>query len=248
MRDLYVVHDDSKTIKCVFHTMVVRNAAIAAKFPGGLKAFVEKHRPRCNNGLSVMCSMGFNDLEPLVQDLQAYGFDRGDAVHFDAASYLIGAGATGDYHDIEFGIPWLKGECTKDGVFVRHVESKSAPAPSSDTAGLVLKLYHHERHDIFRRLKRKKWAWQFLAGGEVTGSMISSWYQTFNIGHTADKRFWALQDQQMFRRIVTIAEVDRFDPKDLSTIAVRLIQEYDEWYLDQMTQFGEIPLQSRKRK
>lgn len=121
MRNLYVVHDCSKELKCSFLTYVVRTDSIDAKFPGGLKAFAEKHGPRCNNDLAVICAMNNNDLEPVLQDLQDHAFDKGDAVFFDAASFLLEASMTGEYGRIEFGIPWLRSECTREGFFVRYL-------------------------------------------------------------------------------------------------------------------------------
>jgi hypothetical protein len=223
---------------------VVRIDALAEKYPGGIKAFVERYKPRCNNNLAVFCAMGGNDLEPLFQDLEQHGFDRSDAVFFDAARYLLGADATGDYHDIGFQTPWLKGRCSSEGFYVWYEEHSSDTGNGTGT-GLVLKLYHHDGGGSFNRLKRKKWNWQFLAGGLVTGSMISSWYQTFNIGHTEDLRFWALQDHSLFRKIVAIAEVETFDPKYVPEIAVQLLRYYDnggDFYLGQMTELGDIPL------
>jgi len=117
-RNLYLVHEKVEALRCAFHTLVIRNEAIASKFPGGISDFAKKHKARFNDDLSVIWSMSGNDLEPLFSDLNLYGFDRGDAVSFDAASYLIGASHSGDYADISFTTPWLKGRCTKEGVLV----------------------------------------------------------------------------------------------------------------------------------
>jgi len=125
--------------------------------------------------------------------------------------------------------------------------SATAPAEASD---LVIKLCHYDGHPDFHRLKRKKWSWQFLAGGMVTGSMVSSWNQTFNLGHTEDHRFWALQDWTWCRKIVAITEVDNFEPKHVPEIAVQLLRYYDgggDFYLSQMSEFGDIPLPMRMK-
>jgi len=124
MRNLYVVHDSSEVVKCSFLTFVVRTKSIDTKFPGGLKAFAEKHGPRCNNDLAVICAMNGNELEPVLQDLQDHAFDKGDALFFDAASYLLAASMTGEYGQIEFCTPWLKSECTQEGFFVTYNESQ----------------------------------------------------------------------------------------------------------------------------
>ena len=112
-----------------------------------------------------------------------------------------------------------------------------------------IKIYH-DYEDIFRRLKRKKWIWEFLTSGEVIWNMMSTTYQYYNIGHTADKRFWALQDYKWYRKIVTIAEVKNFDPSYVPEIAHKLFMEYDNggvFVLNQMTELGDIPLPIRNR-
>lgn len=113
---------------------------------------------------------------------------------------------------------------------------------------LELKLYHHDhvgQGHIFRRLKRKKWTWQFLASGMVTWNMASSTHQIYNIGHSADNKFWGLQDYKYHRKIVTIAEVKNFNPRHIPEIARQLFIYYDNagaFVLNQMTQLGDIPL------
>jgi hypothetical protein len=119
MKGLYLVHENADRIKCAFYTVVVLNASLAAKYPGGIKAFVERHMLRCNNDLSVSCHMG-DDCDEVVEDLLKHGLVRDrDFVFFDAARMLLGAEMMGIDQDTGFETPWLVVECTKDGVYVR---------------------------------------------------------------------------------------------------------------------------------
>ena len=88
---------------------------------------------------------------------------------------------------------------------------------------------------LYKRLKRKKWQWEFLASGEAAQSPMNQWFVTFNIGHTEDNRFWALQHQQWYRRIVVIGELQDTRKVNLSLIAQQLLREYASYgghYID----------------
>ena len=127
MHDLYLVHEDTKAIKCSFHTLVVRNEALVDRYPGGLSGFVRVHRSRCNRDLSVTCHMG-EDIDDVIKDLVRHDHIPGaDFVTFDAASYLIGASMTNEYGVIDLGIKWIRCTCTRDGVFVRYQKSNIEP-------------------------------------------------------------------------------------------------------------------------
>jgi hypothetical protein len=266
MQDLYVVYDGKDTIKCAFFTIVIRNEALTEKYPGGIKAFIEKHGAKCNNEIAVTCHMG-DGANDVLNDLIGYGFSKvSDFLSFDAASYILEFSmlkSNKGHLDIGFEAPWLKGQCIEDGAVVWYNKPNGPVAldPKTDTAiasdpvpGLKFKLYHHDyvgQGHIFRRLKRKKWNWQFLASGVVTWNMASSTHQVYNIGHTDDNRFWALQDYNYHRKIVTIAEVMNFEPWHAPEIARRLLVEYDnggESVLNQMTELGDIPLPIGKER
>ena len=75
MRDLYVVYEDGNELKCVFHAIVLRNKALADKYPGGLKAFTEKQLSKCNRDLTVYCDMG-SDIEACGAILSKTGCPR----------------------------------------------------------------------------------------------------------------------------------------------------------------------------
>ena len=159
-----------------------------------------------------------SDIEAVWRDLVKNGLSPGeDFIGFDATSHTMSLEMSGNdkaEEAIEFTVPWLEGRCTREGAYVwlsQRVSIESAvgigpndaPSNTSDNP-LDIGLYHHE-HDDFERLKRKKWNWQFLASGYVTWNMASSGNQSFNIGNTRDKRYWALQDLSWNRKIIVIA-------------------------------------------
>ena len=121
MQDLYLVYEDNKAIKCAFNTIVIRNKSLIKKYPFGIKAFIEKHNPKCNRDITVSCYMG-SDVEDLWNDLIQNGLIKNiDFTCFDAGSFYFEFRMTGKenaIHDIVFDAPWLKGHYTKDGVFV----------------------------------------------------------------------------------------------------------------------------------
>jgi hypothetical protein len=118
VRNLYLIHSDTEHLHCSFNTVIVRNAALAAKYAGGITAFAERHAPRCNNDISVTCHMA-SDVDLVVDDLLAQSFEHGsDFVFFDAVWPMIGANMTGKYEEMPFGGPWLAGAATPKGVYV----------------------------------------------------------------------------------------------------------------------------------
>ena len=257
MGNLYVVFEEGKEIACVFHTIVVRNQALAEKYPGGLKAFTEKNLAKCNRDLAVFCDMG-SDIGDVWRELVDHGLaPEEDFIAFDATSHTMGLGIPGKENTekaIEFDVPWLEGRCAKEGAYVWFSENRTSPTAvdsgPNDTPSNVpgnaldIELYRHE-HGDFQRLKRRKWHWQFLASGLVTWNMASTTRQSFNIGNTPDNRYWALQDLSWNRKIVAIAEVRRFQPQHVPEIALQLLRTYDDnedYLLRRMTEFGKIQL------
>ena len=120
MHNLYLVHEDRRFIKCFFNTVVIRNEALAEKYPGGIKAFVELNAPRSNNEITATVHMG-GDFAEVVEDLIAKGLEPlSDFILFDAGSYLIGAGMGKGGQKVQFAVPWLKGTCSDKGLFVRY--------------------------------------------------------------------------------------------------------------------------------
>ena len=81
---LYIAHQSEKILKCAFYSVVIKNQSISDLYPEGLNGFIQKHRCRCNNDISVECAMGV-EIDNVVEDLYENGleFPR-DFLFFDA--------------------------------------------------------------------------------------------------------------------------------------------------------------------
>ena len=67
---LRLIIDAHEPIRCVFHTLVVRTNAVSKKYKGGIRAFVETHKPRGNRSLMALCAMSEEDLSESILDLE----------------------------------------------------------------------------------------------------------------------------------------------------------------------------------
>ena len=104
--------------------------------------------------------------------------------------------------------------------------------------------------ETIKRLKRKKWEWEFLASGEAAESPMHQWYVTFFIGRTKDNRFWALQHREWYRKIVVIAEIENVKKINKSKIAQQMLRKYyecDGHYFQICYKKGDIPLPNPRK-
>lgn len=102
-----------------------------------------------------------------------------------------------------------------------------------------------QEEEVIKRLKRKKWEWEFLISGEGAESPMNQWRATFFIGKTKDDRFWALQHREWYRKIVIIAEIKNVGQIDQSKIAKKMLQKYHDYggnYIRFNDKRGNIPL------
>ena len=125
-----LVFDADKEMRCAFCTVVVRLDAIKAKYKKRLTEFVERYGARCNRDLAVLCSMGPDDLNEPVLDLEANGLiGTYDFVCFDAArevlrNELVKEVGIKARAYVNFPISWLKGYVKNGGVMVYSVDSE----------------------------------------------------------------------------------------------------------------------------
>jgi len=116
--------DSSKEIRCVFLTLVVRVDSLRKKYKEGIGKFLKRHGARCNRELAYLCTMGGEDLDEPIMDLQRNGFAIGeDFICFDAAMKLLGMELTKGFNkrrseDIRFPVEWLAGRVQKGAVVV----------------------------------------------------------------------------------------------------------------------------------
>jgi hypothetical protein len=139
-RNLHVVHDSAEETRCVFNALVVRNSALNAKYPGGLRAFVEKFGFRCNEKIAVDSFMG-GDIDPVIEDLRRCGLiPREEFMFVDAGAYFLlsSVDTRNPYRPqpVDLGVDWLEGRYHKGGVYVRCTEAgtpKQGPGHDGQT-------------------------------------------------------------------------------------------------------------------
>jgi hypothetical protein len=86
---LQIIHTNTKWLQVAFLTVVVRNAALVANYPGGIRAYANKYSPMCNDDISVSCYMG-DDADDVYFDLRKNGFKRGaDLTVIDVGVYDV---------------------------------------------------------------------------------------------------------------------------------------------------------------
>ena len=77
-------------LRCVFNAVVVRNSAIAQRYPGGMSGFVELCPFNdCNENIVAYSSMG-GEVNKVIDELIACGFKhKEDFLFVDAGLYLM---------------------------------------------------------------------------------------------------------------------------------------------------------------
>jgi len=126
--NLYVAHSSNEKLGCSFYTVVVRNAALAKEYPGGLRGFVSRYRAQSNNHITVFCDMG-SGFYDTVEDLIANGLKMdGDFAVFDAGRLALSAsidmGPIKRPQMIDIGISWLRVQYTPGGMFVWYAGNR----------------------------------------------------------------------------------------------------------------------------
>jgi len=120
--NLYVAHSSEEKLRCSFYTVVVRNAALAEVYPGGLRCLVSRYRAQSNNDITIFCAMG-SEWDDLAKDLIANGLQMDeDFAIFDAGRLALSAsidmGRIKRSKMIDIGLSWLKVQYTPGGTFV----------------------------------------------------------------------------------------------------------------------------------
>jgi hypothetical protein len=119
--DLLLVFKADQHIRCYFYSLIVKVDALNKKYPGGLPAYMKKHRGvRCNRDLAVLCAMNMDDLAKAGIDITDHGLiGQKEAIVIDATSLAM---YIGEYHKAKFGIPWLAGYYRKNVTMLRLAE------------------------------------------------------------------------------------------------------------------------------
>ncbi len=105
-------------IVCCFNTLVCRVTAIDAKYPGGHKAFLEKHQGWQNDHIMVVHRRG-DALRQARNDLEKYGIQKTrDWVQLDEDRVIW----SWDMFSFDTRASWLKGRYRKGDIYVRYLQ------------------------------------------------------------------------------------------------------------------------------
>ena len=121
----HFAHKDQNELKTVFYTVAVRNAALRAKYPGGVAAYHQKNTPTANRDICISCYMG-GDVNDCINDLLLCGLmPPDDLICFDATAGTISV----DYEEIDgkprdMGVPWLRARYHDGYLWVRYDDGK----------------------------------------------------------------------------------------------------------------------------
>lgn len=105
---MHIVNTDTKWIRVAFITIIIRNASIKAKYPGGMLGFSEAHAPTSNDDISLLHRTG-GDLEETYSVLCFKGLKPGgDFTVLDEFTSELP--------------PWLSSRYKADGFYVSYAE------------------------------------------------------------------------------------------------------------------------------
>ena len=121
----HLLFESEKEVRCAFYSLVIKTDALRRKYGGGVRAFVERYQARCNRDLVVLCSMGPEELNDPLHDIEESGLDgEEDFVLFDAFRDAFGIEMASKHgmeveEEVRFSARWLKGSVQRGGVMVR---------------------------------------------------------------------------------------------------------------------------------
>ncbi len=116
--DSIVAYRANKEIVCCFYALVCRLSAIDEKYPGGHRAFLEKHQGWHNEHIMVIYQQG-DALQGVWNDFNKYGIRKiSDWVQLDEDSVTW----SWDMFNFDTQASWLKGRYKKGNVYVRYLE------------------------------------------------------------------------------------------------------------------------------
>ncbi len=117
--DSIVAYRANKEIVCCFYALVSRLSAIDAKYPGGHRAFLERHQGWHNEHIMVIYQQG-DVLRGVWNDFDRYGIQKiRDWVQLDEDSVTW----SWDMFNFDTQASWLKGRYKKGNVYVRYFEA-----------------------------------------------------------------------------------------------------------------------------
>ena len=117
--DSIVAYSTNKEIVCCFYTFVFRVAAIDEKYPGGHRAFLERHQGWHNEHILAIYQQG-DALRRVWRDLDPYDIRKiRDWVQLDEDR----VNWSWDMFNFDTQAAWLKGRYKKGNIYVRYKEA-----------------------------------------------------------------------------------------------------------------------------
>jgi hypothetical protein len=126
----HLLFESEARMRCAFYSLVIKTGALRRKYEGGMRAFVEKYQARCNRDLVALCSMGPEELNDPLHDIEESGLEgEEDFVVFDAFREAIGIEMAREHgtevgEEVRFSARWLRGFVQKSGVMVHLTDSE----------------------------------------------------------------------------------------------------------------------------
>ncbi len=117
-RDLRLIFNANREIECVFFTLIVKTEALNKNYPGGAKAFAEKHEAKFNRSLLVLYAMAMGYHAEAAEELYNSGLVHGeDYIVFDPTSNAM---LCEEGSEVTLGVDWLRGYIKGHGMMVRY--------------------------------------------------------------------------------------------------------------------------------
>lgn len=117
----------TKKLKCCsFYNFIAKNSSLEKRYPGGFKAFAQKHFGVCNKKLTMIADMG-SGIGSYIDELEDKGLKFGeDFTLVDAFAY-VGFSEPGENDSpraIDTGAEWLGGECFNRKCYIWYEEER----------------------------------------------------------------------------------------------------------------------------
>ncbi len=127
--ELSVVYCTEKELPVYSHTVVIKNKSLALRYPGGIKAFMDRHKGLSNGRITVKCFLGFyDDVYELLKDLKTGGFKlTRDYIYFNADRHILEVKRKRSLgvrclNKADTGVNWLQGRLSLEMMYIQYHE------------------------------------------------------------------------------------------------------------------------------
>ncbi len=124
----FLMYQSAGELRCAFITIVVKNEALKAKYPGGIEAYARKFHARFNDRITVTCSMG--EIDDNISALKKHDVSADECVMVDFTDYSL-MNSVAEFlpetvkltepYEIDMGVKWLKAWADKGQFYVEYI-------------------------------------------------------------------------------------------------------------------------------